>query len=212
MRLQVSTFVNGRWRQNCYLIANREKDVLIVDPGSDAPGLEKLINENRWHPCGIINTHGHFDHIGAVADLMDRYAVPFYLHRADDALLRRANLYRLVFEHPDPVRVPTITHDISKLPRLFRAGSFDVSWIPTPGHTDGSVCFVIQGMLFSGDTLMHEAIGRTDLPGGNRERLLASVRELQSLAAGTVVWGGHGPATTVGAEFSEGSCVRSLIE
>jgi glyoxylase-like metal-dependent hydrolase (beta-lactamase superfamily II) len=60
--------------------------------------------------------------------------------------------------------------------------------------------------------LMHKAIGRTDLPGGNRERLLASVRELQKLAADTVVWSGHGPATTVGAEFSEGSCVRSIIE
>ena len=89
MSLQVSTFVNGRWRQNCHLIADRQKDVLIVDPGSDSPGLAKLINENGWHPRAIINTHGHFDHIGAVADLMDRYAVPFYLHRADEALLRR---------------------------------------------------------------------------------------------------------------------------
>jgi hydroxyacylglutathione hydrolase len=208
----VTTFVNGRWRQNCHLVADARKDVLIVDPGSDAPGLVKLIDEKGWHPRAIINTHGHFDHIGAVADLMDRYSVPFYLHRGDDALVRRANLYRMVFEHPDPVRVPTVTHDISKLSRQFQAGSFDVSWIPTPGHTEGSVCFVIQGMLFSGDTLMHKAIGRTDLPGGNRERLLASVRELRNLPADTIVWGGHGPATTVGAEFSEGSCVRSQIE
>jgi hydroxyacylglutathione hydrolase len=209
--VEVTTFVNGRWRQNCYLIADSQKDVLIVDPGSDAPGLAKLIDENGWHPRAIVNTHGHFDHIGAVADLMDRYGMPFYLHRADDALVRRANLYRMVFEEPDPVRVPTITHDISKLPGLFQAGSFDVSWIPTPGHTDGSVCFIIEGMLFSGDTLMHRVIGRTDLPGGNRERLLASVRGLQSLAADTVVWGGHGASTTIGAEFSDGSPVRSLI-
>jgi glyoxylase-like metal-dependent hydrolase (beta-lactamase superfamily II) len=146
-----------------------------------------------------------------VADLMDRYQVPFYLHRADEALLKRANLYRQVFEHPDPVRVPALTHDISNLPERFEPGPFNVQWLPTPGHTEGSVCFLIAGMLFSGDTLMHGTIGRTDLPGGNREKLLASVRGLQSLAADTVVWGGHGPSTTVGAEFSEGSRVRSLL-
>ena len=211
MSLQVTTFVNGRWRENCYLIADSHADVLIVDPGSDAAGLAKLIDENGWRPRGIVNTHGHFDHIGAVADLMDRYAAPFYLHRADEAILRRANLYGKVFEHPDPVRIPAITHDISKLPPLFQLGTFNLTWIPTPGHTAGSVCFLIEGMLFSGDTLMRGTIGRTDLPGGNRARLLASVKELQNLAADIVVWGGHGPSTTVGAEFSEGSRVRSLI-
>ncbi len=212
MSVQVTTFVNGRWRENCYLIADTQKNLLIVDPGSDAPGLAKLIDENGWRPCGIVNTHGHFDHIGAVADLMDRYDAPFYLHRADEPQVRRANLYRQMFEHPDPIRIPKITHDISKLPSPFQAGPFDVSWIPTPGHTDGGVCFMIQSMLFSGDTLMHRAIGRTDLPGGNKERLVASVRGLRDLAADTVVWGGHGPATTVGAEFSEGSRVRMMIE
>jgi len=211
MSVQVTTFVNGRWRENCYLVANSNGDALILDPGDDAPGLAKLIDENGWQPCAILNTHGHFDHIGAVADLMDRYAVPFYLHRADEALLRRANLYRQVFEHPDPVRIPRITHDVSQLPNPFQVGPFNISWIPTPGHTEGSVCFMIEGMLFSGDTLMHRKVGRTDLPGGNRARLLVSVRELQGLAADTVVWGGHGATTTVGAEFSEGSRVRSLI-
>jgi glyoxylase-like metal-dependent hydrolase (beta-lactamase superfamily II) len=211
MSLQVTTFVNGRWRENCYLIADQQGDLLLVDPGGDAAGIAKLIDENGWRPRAIINTHGHFDHIGAVADLMERYEMPFYMHRADDALLRRANLFRQVFESPDWVRIPIVTHDISKLPSVFQAGPFDISWMPTPGHTEGSVCFVIGAMLFSGDTLMHKTIGRTDLPGGNRERLLASVRELQNLAADTVIWGGHGPSTTVGAEFSDGSRVRSLI-
>ena len=84
-------------------------------------------------------------------------------------------------------------------------------WIATPGHTEGSVCLQMEDCLFSGDTLMRDRIGRTDLPGGNRDALLASVKKLMSLPAGTVVYGGHGPATTIAAEFSEGSKMRSLL-
>lgn len=212
MSLEITTFVNGRWKQNCYIAANAAGDVFIVDPGSQADDLFALIEQRGWSVHAIINTHGHFDHIGAVAAVKDRFHAPFFLHGSDARLLERANLFRMVFEAPDPVKIPTITQDIAALPESFEVGPFRVSWIATPGHTEGSVCLRIENFLFSGDTLMHNAIGRTDLPGGNRDQLLASVRSLMSLPGETVVCGGHGPRTTIAAELSPQSRVWSLLQ
>lgn len=212
MSIEVTTFVNGRWRQNCYFVSNSDGDALIIDPGSQAPEIISLVDERGWRVHGIVNSHAHYDHVGAVAEVMDRYAAPFYLHAADEPLLMRANLYRVLFEAKEALRVPKVTHDISALPQQFQVGPFALSWIGTPGHTEGSVCLRIEHYLFSGDTLMRNAIGRTDLPGGSREQLLASVRKLMSLPGETVVCGGHGPRTTLQEEFAPVSPVWSLLQ
>jgi hydroxyacylglutathione hydrolase len=211
LSLEVTTFVNGRWKENCYIVANGSGDAFVVDPGSQAEELLALIAAKAWRVHAIVNTHGHFDHIGAVAAIMDQHGVPFFLHRADERLLERANLFRMVFEARDPVRIPSISTDIAGLPESFDLGPFHLCWFATPGHTEGSVCLQIENYLFSGDTLMQNAIGRTDLPGGNREKLLASVRGLSSLPGETVVCAGHGPRTTIAAEFSQGSRVSRLL-
>ena len=203
--------MNGRWKENCYIVANESGDAFVVDPGSQAEELLSLISTKGWRVHAIVNTHGHFDHIGAVAALMEQKGVPFLLHRGDQRLLERANLFRMVFEARDPVRIPTITTDIASLPESFDLGPFRLSWFATPGHTEGSVCLQVDNYLFSGDTLMQNAIGRTDLPGGDREKLLASVRGLSALPGETVVCGGHGPRTTIAAEFSPGSRVSRLL-
>lgn len=184
----------------------------MIDPGSGADDLLRLIAGNKWTVKAILNTHGHFDHIGAVAALQREYAAPFYLHRADESLMRRANLYRMVFEARDPVEIPALSQDISALPAQFEVGPFQVEWMATPGHTEGSVCLAIGGNLFSGDTLMRNAVGRTDLPGANKQQLLESVRKLSRLPGETVVYGGHGAATTIAAEFAPGSRVRELLQ
>jgi hydroxyacylglutathione hydrolase len=208
----VTTFVNGRWKQNCYVVSGNGRDAIVIDPGSQADELIALVEKSGWRIHGIINTHGHFDHIGAVAPLQKRYPVPFYLHKSDERLMQRANLFRMVFEAPDPVKIPTITHDISALPEKFDVGPFSISWMSTPGHTEGSVCLQFENMLFSGDTLMQNAIGRTDLPGGNRDQLLTSVKKLSSLPGDTIVYGGHGAPTTIGSEFAPGARVWSLLQ
>lgn len=211
MTVEVTPFVNGRWKQNCYIVS-MGADAIVIDPGSQGDDLIQLIESKNWHIHGIVNTHGHFDHIGAVAPLQEKYNAPFYLHGADERMMQRANLFRMVFEAKDPVKIPTISKDIASLPQQFEAGPFKLSWIATPGHTEGSVCLLIEDLLFSGDTLMKNKIGRTDLPGGNREKLLVSVKSLMSLPGETVVYGGHGPATTIAAEFAQGSKVRSLLQ
>lgn len=212
MSLHTTQFTNGKWHQNCYIVANGNGDALIIDPGSQAEEIAKLVSQNHWRIHAILNTHAHYDHVGAVALLKDLYQVPFYLHGADGQLLKRANLYRMLFESHEAIKVPAITHDISTLPAVFDVGPFSISWIATPGHTAGSVCLLLGGFLFSGDTLMHNALGRTDLADGNREHLIASVRKLLDLPRETVVCGGHGPQSTLGAEFSPGAPVWSLLQ
>ena len=211
MKVEVTAFVNGRWKQNCYIVS-RDGDAIVIDPGSQAEELIQLIDAKNWHIHAIVNTHGHFDHIGAVAPLQEKYNAPFYLHGADERMMQRANLFRMVFEAKDPVKIPTITNDIASLPKQFEVGPFKIGWIAAPGHTEGSIVLTIENMLFSGDTLMKDKIGRTDLPGGKREPLLASVKNLMSLPGETVVYGGHGPATTIATEFAEGSKVRCLLQ
>lgn len=208
----MTQFVNGKWRQNCYLVANDAGDGLLVDPGSQAEEIAALVEQSRCRIHGILNTHGHYDHVGAVAPLKDRYQAPFYLHSADARVLKRANLYRMLFESQEAIRVPGIDRDISNLPAVFEVGPLSIGWIATPGHTEGSVCFRIGNFLFSGDTLMRGALGRTDLPGGNRDRLLESVRKLADLPGEIVVCGGHGRQSTLEAEFSPGAAVWSLLQ
>ena len=212
MNLEITPFVNGRWKQNCYIAANSDGDAIVIDPGSQADDLIQLIEAKKWRIEGILNTHGHFDHIGAVAPVQEKYQAPFYLHSADERLMQRANLFRMVFEAKDPVKIPKMTRDIASLPRDFEIGRFKLTWMATPGHTEGSVVFLLDTMLFAGDTLMKGKIGRTDLPGGNRERLVESVKSLMSLPGEIIVYGGHGPATTIAEEFAEGSKVRGLLQ
>lgn len=212
MSLQVTTFVNGEWRQNCYIVTNSEGAALVVDPGSRAQDIISLVDENHWHVQAIINSHAHFDHVGAVAELKEYYQVPFYLHAADEGLLQRANLYGAIFGSRDPIRIPTVTHDLSGIPATSEIGPFSVSWIGTPGHTEGSVCLLVENFLFSGDTLMRKAVGRTDLPGGNPTQLSVSLRKLMTLPGETVICGGHGKRTTIKEEFSEGSPVWKFLQ
>ena len=211
MSLDVTVFVNGRWKQNCYIVS-KGGDAIVIDPGSQGDDLIALIESRSWCIHGIVNTHGHFDHIGAVAPLQEKYNAPFYLHGADERMMQRANLFRMVFEAKDPVKIPTLTKDIASLPDEFEIGPFKIAWIATPGHSEGSVVMRIENMLFTGDTLLKGKVGRTDLPGGNREKLLESVKSLMSMPGETVVYGGHGPATTIAAEFAEGSKVRNLLQ
>ncbi len=195
---KVKQIVNGPWQQNCYLIGGKDDAALILDPGSDALLIEKSIEDAGFKPIAIINTHAHYDHIGAVAALMKRYAIPFYMHSSDADILKQANVYRRIFGCSIKVEVPEITHDLATLPAEIDIGPFRVSWLATPGHTPGSVTFTIDGDLFPGDTLFCDSIGRTDLPGGDRAVLALSLRRVTELPPHLMLRPGHGPAAVLG--------------
>jgi hydroxyacylglutathione hydrolase len=204
----IEPFTNGRWRQNCYIVGSEENDALIIDPGSDAEAIVEILSTRDWRPLAIINTHAHYDHIGAVASLMEQFNVPFYLHGGDIELLRRANLYRLAFGARESVRIPDVSHDLGECSGHLTIGSFELAVFHTPGHTEGGVCFQLADNLFSGDTLMASGRGRIDLPGGGEDGLDRSLEFLSTLDGSLAIHGGHGPSVTLADALATASSKR----
>jgi glyoxylase-like metal-dependent hydrolase (beta-lactamase superfamily II) len=183
--------VTGAWKTNCYLVSDEQGIAAVIDPGDDFAVIKQRLDEARLSVGAILCTHGHFDHVGAVADLQTAYGAPFHLHSADAKLLTHANLYRRLAGAHATVRTPTIDADLSAVTTLV-VGLMTVQVLACPGHTPGGVAFRVSSHLFTGDTLMRNAVGRTDLPGGDAAQLSASVTELLQCAPETTVYPGHG--------------------
>lgn len=206
--IEVVRHPNGKWKQNCFVAGFANGDALVVDPGSDAEGIADHIERRGWKPLAVLNTHAHYDHVGAVADIAERYGIPFYLHRDDRPLLLRANLYRLIFDSRVKVRIPDVSREFGPDDRSLRFGDIEVDVIQTPGHTEGSICLLMGDCLFTGDTLLPGAIGRTDLPGGNAVLLHKSLRTLLALPHSLKVFPGHGRETSLAAELAANPALR----
>jgi glyoxylase-like metal-dependent hydrolase (beta-lactamase superfamily II) len=190
--LTINTVVNGKWKQNCYLLFNSDLNALLIDPGSDSEIISSRILELELNLLGILNTHAHYDHIGAVANLQEKFKAPFYINLLDEKLMRQANLYRIIFDGAEYIKIPKIdvllpAHDLELV-----IGPFRVRSIFTPGHTEGGTSFLIDNFLFSGDTLMYSGPGRVDLPGGNVEKLNKSIMVLKELNPDILIYPGHG--------------------
>lgn len=198
MNLHVEQFITSSYKQNCYVAANDEGEALVVDPGSDVDGIINIIKKNDWRPQAVIATHAHFDHVGAVANMIEHFDIPFYLHGKDQSLLRRMNLYKMVVEKGPALRVPEITHDLAKMTDSFSIAGFTIEAVTTPGHTPGGVCFVINNNIFTGDTILPKGVGRTDLPGGNAEDLKFSITKLGDLPGELIAHPGHGLSMPLG--------------
>lgn len=190
--LTIHTIVNGKWKQNCYLVVNSDLDALLIDPGSEPDTIARSISELKLNLIGILNTHAHYDHIGAVAKLQEEFEAPFYLNSLDAKLMRQANLYRIVFESSEFIKIPNINVSLSPHNEVLDIGLFRVESIFTPGHTEGGTSFLINKNLFSGDTLLYSGPGRVDLPGGNAQKLNESFSVLKELDPNYLVYPGHG--------------------
>jgi hydroxyacylglutathione hydrolase len=190
--LTIHTIVNGKWKQNCYLVVNSDLDALLIDPGSESDTIARSISELKLNLIGILNTHAHYDHIGAVARLQEEFGVPFYLNSLDTKLMRQANLYRIIFEGTEYIKIPKIDVLLCSHNEELVVGPFRVDSIFTPGHTEGGTSFLINNNLFSGDTLLYSGPGRVDLPGGNAQKLNESFSILKELDPNYLVYPGHG--------------------
>lgn len=190
--MHVETFCNGDWAQNCYVLVNPADDAVIIDPGSEHEKLINLIEENNWRPLAVLNTHAHFDHVGAIAPILETFDIPFYMHSQDGPLLRQANMYKMLFGARESIRIPAITHDLENHPAELNIDGFELSWVATPGHTPGGVCFRCKDHLFTGDTLLSTGVGRSDLPGGNKTQLGKSISVIAALPQDLTIWAGHG--------------------
>jgi len=210
---------------NCYLYSNGKKECLIIDPGAEEARIIAGVNMLKMVPCGIVLTHGHFDHTSAVGRLKSLYksegiTVPVAIHEADRHYLgrkaektNRESLRNLGIENPE--QFAELFSGLPEPDTLLREGdrvfNTPLQVIETPGHTRGGICLYgeKEGVLFSGDSLFFMGIGRTDLAGGDEKTLVAAIRSrLLVLPPETRVFPGHGLDTTVEREIKGNPFVR----
>ncbi len=210
----VERVVVGAWKTNCYIYSSTKKECIIIDPGGDEAEIASRVDVLNMVPVGIALTHGHVDHVAALARLCDSYArrgydLPVAINPADRKFLGTGGmethresleflgLDEMSFFGVDPAELPKADVRLREGDRVF---DMDIVVLETPGHTPGSVCFYAEkeGILFSGDTLFFDGVGRTDLPGGSDRKLRESIqKKIAVLPPETRVFPGHGPFTTV---------------
>ena len=200
--LNVYPLVLGPVQTTCYVVSSQGRAV-IVDPAANATKIVQYLGTKKLIPEAILLTHGHFDHIGAVNELAAKYSLPIYAHKSE----------KEYFDQPE-VNLSTMTYQPFVL-----SEDLDYHWLAdgatltcldtqvkifhVPGHTSGSLCyyFVKDRMVFTGDTLFKQSIGRTDFIYGNHQQLVTGIRQkLLTLPDDTLVYPGHGDCTTVADE------------
>ncbi|MBM4235641.1 MAG: MBL fold metallo-hydrolase [Firmicutes bacterium] len=195
--INLETITVGMFATNCYIVScTATKEAIVIDPGADAKKIMARIEKEQLTIRAIVNTHGHIDHISANGKLQDEYRVPILLSKLDLGLYHNPGfgLGLVLKKQPDPDR-------LIKEGDIIKFGEQALAVIDTPGHTEGGVSLVSSGLVFCGDTLFAGSIGRTDLAGGSYQTLLKSIKyKLMILPPDTLVYCGHGPITTIGAE------------
>ncbi|MFC3882907.1 MBL fold metallo-hydrolase [Bacillus songklensis] len=193
----------GPLQTNCYIIQNEKRECIIIDPGEEGEKLNQLIEREKLVPLAILLTHAHFDHIGAVDVVREKYNIPVYVHSHEQEWLTNPALNGSQFFMMGAIAVKPATH-LLKEEDVLTIGDFTCEVYETPGHSPGSVSYYFKkaGMIASGDVLFESSIGRTDLPGGNHQQLLQSIHDkLLVLPEDTIVLCGHGRETTIGNEM-----------
>jgi glyoxylase-like metal-dependent hydrolase (beta-lactamase superfamily II) len=189
----------GSFAANCYLVACDEtREGVIIDPGAEAKHILSQVEKEKISVKHIINTHGHVDHVGANEEVRTALGAPILIHEADGEMCAKPHASLASFVGKTKLAEPD---RLLKGGDCIKAGTLEFEVIETPGHTKGSVSLLVDGVLFTGDTLFASSIGRTDLQGGSFDEIIRSIKEkLLVFPDETVVYPGHGPESTIGDE------------
>lgn len=197
--LKINTYPLGPIQTNCYIIQDEVGNCLIIDPGEEGQRLISEIERAGLEPSAILLTHAHFDHIGAVDVVRDRFAIPVYIHELENEWLVNPELNGSTRYPGLPAVSNRKAEHVLSADGVMNVGPFTFVTRHTPGHSPGSVSYIFNDARIAvvGDTLFQGSVGRTDLPGGETDVLLASIHDkLLTLDDDFVIYPGHGPATT----------------
>lgn len=196
----LESVVVGPLMVNCYVLGcENSREGVVVDPGDDTDRILEAVSRHGLKVVAVINTHGHFDHTGGNQRIVTETGAGLLIHELDAPMLARAvdtaAMFGLTAENsPPPSRFLTEGEFVA-------FGEYRLRVLHTPGHTLGGCSLHLEGMVFTGDTLFADSVGRTDFPGGSSVALGKSIREkLLVLPDDTIVYPGHGPSTTIGRE------------
>ncbi len=198
---------------NCYIVGDENlREVVVIDPGGDVRNIVDTIRQMRARVSAIVLTHGHFDHVMAVAGLKQNAGAPLWVGEAEAPILTsvegQARYFGLTVQPPPP------PDRLLKDGEILSIGAVQLQVIATPGHTPGGICLWGEKdkVLFSGDTLMRGGIGRTDLAGGSMADELRSIKgKLLTLPPETRVYPGHGPVTTIAEEKAFNPFLKNYV-
>jgi len=197
--MQVTKIPLGQLQANCFLLIE-DSECLIIDPADEAAFLLEEIQRRKLKLIGLLATHGHFDHVLAAGEIQRSIPVPLYLFNEDKFLINRLNETAKHFLGYDPYALEP-KKCIYLQEKKMRIGEFDVKVIKTPGHTPGGCCFYFEkeNMIFTGDTLFKDGIGRYDFSYSDKDNLLQSIQKVLSLPPETKILCGHGQDSSVSA-------------
>jgi len=189
----------GSFASNCYIVGDdTTKEGLVVDPGAEASHILESVKALDLNIKWIVLTHSHIDHIGALAEVKEATNARVAIHEEDAATLQDQSQMRVFGLSVDN---PPAPDRLLKENDVIDIGNLHFKVLHTPGHTQGGICLLADGFVFSGDTLFNFGIGRADLPGSSYDQELDSIqRKLMVLPDNTIVYPGHGPDTTIGVE------------
>ncbi|MCQ2427695.1 MAG: MBL fold metallo-hydrolase [Clostridia bacterium] len=188
--INIKTVRVGALRTCCYIVSGDDGIAVIIDPGAEPGRIEEALEKEGLTPSAILLTHGHFDHIGAVDELVKKYGIPVYINREDEELLTdpEKNVSTRISETDIICLTPAVTFGDGD---VLSFGSLKFRVMHTPGHTKGCSCFFAGDVVFTGDTLFHGGYGRTDVYGGSSAVLRESLRRLLPEVEGKEFYPGH---------------------
>ena len=199
-KLTIQSFAVMPFDENCYVVSDDTGEGVVIDPGGMAKEILAYIREAKLSIKAVLDTHGHCDHIGANDAIRDETGAPLYIHKADAPMLSDMRLNLSAFMGFKALSRPAAEHLLSEGDKI-SFGQSELEVIHTPGHTVGGVCFVGDGVVFTGDTLFAGSIGRSDFPGGSEVELIGNIKKkLLALPDEMKVYSGHGPSSEIGWE------------